>query len=213
MTSTTIHEETDVLQFRDPNQPNLHLVYWTREPIQEKQGANLLLWVHGQGEHSACYKDFSQRVLPAVPQLDAILTYDLRNHGNSDGEMGAVRTVDDLINDLHDHVLPRMAIRYGTNARVIIGGHSLGGLIVTAVATRPDVLQREECGKIHGVVLSAPALELNIQGTLNRALSPLAGYICNIPGTRSRMKHRGFGVESLSHCKETMKAKSQDEKV
>lgn len=194
-----VFEETELLQFRDGgNSPNLHLAYWTRGQPEKKENANLLFWNHGIGDHSGRYKSLAQRLLHSVPALDAVVTYDMRGHGQSGGARGANAGLDQLIDDCAVHVLPRMALRYGVGARVVLGGHSLGGLVVAGLASRPDMLLEQACGEVVGVVLSAPAIEVAVRGAMNSVLASIAGPLSMVPGVRGVIKANGIDTALLS---------------
>lgn len=209
----TLHEETDVLQFRDPQQPNLHLVYYTRAPLPDKANPNLLFWNHGIGEHTGRYKKFAKRVLSTCTSLDAMIMYDMRCHGQSDGARGSIKHAKDLVDDVYEHVLPRMALRYGSGARVVLGGHSLGGMVIAGVGARRDCLKMEDCGQVIGVILSAPAIDVAVTGAVNKLLVPVAGALARIPGTRGITKSNGIDVKALSHDEDVLEAYMKDDMV
>lgn len=205
-----IHEEVETMQFRDPNQPNLHVVYWTRAALDKKDGANLLFWNHGVGEHSGRHKDVAARLLRMVPELDAVMTYDIRGHGKSQGAPGAISGLSVLLSDVYAHVLPRTALRYGVDANVVVGGHSMGGLIAAGVAGQPDCLQTEQCGAIVGVILSAPAFRPIAQGAVNKLLAPVVGLLARLPMLRSVARPSGITVSQLCQNETQQKAYTDD---
>ncbi|KAI0558300.1 lysophospholipase [Gracilaria domingensis] len=194
-----LHEETELIQFRDPNQPNLHVVYWSRASTSQIENPKVFLWNHGICEHSARYRKFAETLLNRVPSLDAIISYDMRNHGKSDGTKGATKQLSEFVDDLYNHILPHAALRYGANSSVVVGGHSMGGVIVASAMTRKDCLLADAFGKLNGVILSAPAIEVIVSGVLNKVLQPVAPYLCRIPGSRGLTK--GVGIRPSDLCK------------
>lgn len=87
----------------------------------------LLLTVHGYAEHSGRYEElarwFAERGL-------AVHAYDHRGHGRSEGARCHVDRFDQLLDDL-DCVLERARAEH-PELPVVLLGHSMGGLVVTA---------------------------------------------------------------------------------
>lgn len=211
--SDAIQEKTDVLQFRDPNQPDLHLVFWTRRGYTEKPNPNIVLWVHGLGEHSGRHKALASELLSRVPALDGIACYDHRGHGKSAGARGAAPSVSALIDDFVHHASKRMALEFGPEAHIVVGGHSLGGLVVAGACGEPDWLEADACGKIVGVLLTSPAIDPCIEGRINKMLAPVSGFFAAIPGVKGMTKANGIDPKKLSHDEEAIKAYMDDEMV
>jgi alpha-beta hydrolase superfamily lysophospholipase len=101
---------------------------------------------HGYAEHSGRYEAVGARL--AAHGL-AVWTTDVRGHGGSSGERASVAAIDDLVEDVYA-VLVR-----GRSARpalpVFALGHSMGGLVATALA-----LQHQP--ELAGLVLSGAAV-------------------------------------------------------
>lgn len=212
--TSLVTEETDKLEFRDPEQPNLHVVYWTRPgATPPSHGARILLWNHGICEHSGRYRGIAAEVLARVAALDAVAAYDMRGHGMSAGPRGKIASELDLEADLAQHVLPAVAMRFGEAPSIVLAGHSLGGLVVAGVTSGPDPLVANEMGALAGVVLSAPAIEVIVPGIVNKMLAPLAGIVNRIPGARCMTKPAGIPPAHLSHCEEEVKAFVDDPKT
>lgn len=137
---------------------------------QAQEAQAVVLLVHGIGEHSGRY------AYPAAHLLlhrIAVLTYDHRGHGQSEGLRVHVDAFDEYLNDL------ALALAWARDEAghlpLFLMGHSLGGLIVAryVVDRRPEGLA--------GVVLSSPALQIPAD------LSPL---LQRIAGTVSRLVPR-----------------------
>lgn len=113
----------------------------------------VLLLVHGFAEHCGRYEHVAAWF---AAHGCAIHAYDQEGHGHSSGTRGHIRRFDDFLDDL-ELQLSRARAQH-PELPIFLVGHSMGGLIVTALARerRPDVA---------GVVISAPALMLNVSRT------------------------------------------------
>jgi alpha-beta hydrolase superfamily lysophospholipase len=105
--------------------------------------------VHGLGEHSGRYDHVAQAL---VAKGAAVYAGDHHGHGESEGEKGLIEDMEPLVDDTARVVEHARGEHPGLP--VVMVGHSLGGLIATRYAQRPD----------HGLtalVLSAPAVGAN----------------------------------------------------
>ena len=105
--------------------------------------------VHGLGEHARRYDHVAAAL---VEKGAAVYAGDHHGHGASDGEKGLVEDLEPLVDDTARVV--ELARSEHPGLPVVMVGHSLGGLIATRYAQRPD----------HGLtalVLSAPAVGAN----------------------------------------------------
>ncbi|HYC55717.1 MAG TPA: alpha/beta hydrolase [Candidatus Binatia bacterium] len=106
----------------------------------------LVVLVHGMGEHSGRY-DHVGRFLADHGMV--VWALDLRGHGRSGGQLGTVERFEDFLDDLAAFHARAAAAHAGLP--VVLLGHSMGGLVVTAYLMdrplRPDF-----------VILSGPAL-------------------------------------------------------
>lgn len=204
-------ETTDTLQFRDPNQPNLHVIFWKRPDTPKPRNANVLMFIHGVGEHSGRYRELAHDLLERVPQLDGIASYDQRGHGLSQGERGGIYSVMEAVEDFVEHVSVRLAMEFGEDVNVVVGGHSLGGLICAKSAEGKDWLQEGGYGRIRGVLLSGPAIEIAVNGILNRIMMSFSKVLAAVPGMRRVRKDTGIRKESLTHCAKRLEEIEQDE--
>jgi len=105
--------------------------------------------VHGLGEHAGRYNHVAQAL---VDKGAAVYAGDHYGHGASEGEKGVVEGLDPLVDDTALVVDLARSEHPGLPAVMI--GHSLGGLIATRYAQRPD-------NGLTALVLSAPAVGLN----------------------------------------------------
>lgn len=92
--------------------------------------------VHGLGEHSGRYAHVAETFNQAGY---AVLTFDLRGHGKSEGPRGHTPSFEAFMCDI-DHLLAEAAQRFPERPRFLYG-HSLGGILVLNYALRrkPDL--------------------------------------------------------------------------
>lgn len=206
-----ITEVEDELQFRDPNQPRLNIYFWKRTTPPPPNPPTVLLFIHGIGEHALRYRPFFHNLLTRTPSLAGIASYDQRGHGRSGGAPGSVTELDHLANDFIEHFSSRAAMEWGTDVRVILGGHSLGGMVClqSIKNAKDDWLKRDGYATVVGVLLSAPAVKVVVAGMVNKALASVAPLIMRIPGSRRVIKGNGIEYNILTHCpKEIEKAQN-----
>jgi lysophospholipase len=170
-------------------------LFWRSWDPAEPRGC--LLLVHGLGEHSGRYHDFS-RGLAEVGIM--VLAFDLRGHGRSQGPRGDVGAFPHFLQDLlvAEELLDRLA---PSGLPRFLMGHSLGGLICLR---RLQVFR----GPYAGSILSAPWLATVLPGWLERlgvflglALPgvPLPSGIGPKKLTRDPQKVREWRRDSLNH--------------
>ena len=104
--------------------------------------------IHGIGEHSGRYT----HVAAALTKVGyALLSFDLRGHGKSQGQRGHTPSYEVLMDDI-DHLLDEAARRF-PNRPHFLYGHSMGGNLVLNY-----VLRRRP--RLAGVIATAPDLGL-----------------------------------------------------
>ena len=102
--------------------------------------SNVLVVVHGLGEHSERYRDLVRRILRIGY---GVITFDLPGHGRSPGIRGhaplkkILKVLDNIVSEL-------------PNPPVLFG-HSLGGLVVARYV--------ESGGRSRAIILSSPGLD------------------------------------------------------
>lgn len=128
-----------------------------------------VLLVHGLGEHSGRWAE-------PMSHLNArganVYTYDLRGHGQSEGNRGDVEEFQQLYDDIAEMADATVA---ASGRPWVLYGHSLGGLqcagyLIDDRVPRPNI-----------AVLSAPAMEADVPGAL-RVAAAVLGRIT--PGLR-----------------------------
>jgi len=119
----------------------------------------VVVLVHGLGEHIGRYESVAQ-VLNRAGW--AVVGYDQRGHGRSEGDRGVIRQNDDLLHDLAT-VLDAVSTAT-TTSRLALLGHSLGGLIVArfVAALASPVEQVEWRRAVDLCILSSPALKIRL---------------------------------------------------
>src|ERR1700680_480529 len=147
----------------------LRIEYRTWQPSGKPRGAVVI--AHGFAEHSGDYAPVAHRLFP---EGVAVRAPDHRGHGRSAGRRTSVRRFDDYVDDLTTVI---QQVRKKWPRRVMLLGHSMGGLIALRLAVRATV-------PIDGLVVSAPAAcprdVSKLTLTVGRALSwlvPNAGII------------------------------------
>ncbi|MDR3593408.1 alpha/beta hydrolase [Clostridium sp.] len=119
-----------------------------REIIPEGQVKAVICLVHGLGDHSGWFNNLFDFF---VSNNFAILTFDLRGHGKSDGKRGHILSYEALMKDID--LLLNIAKKNFDGVHLFLYGHSFGGNQVLNYALRyhPD---------INGIIVSAPWLSL-----------------------------------------------------
>jgi acylglycerol lipase len=122
-----------------------------------------LVVMHGLKDHSSRYADVS---IQMARKGIAVYAFDLRGHGRSDGERVWVDAFDDYLNDLGTFI---DSVRKREPGKpLFLFGHSMGGAIATLYTlTREPYLQ--------GLILSGPALHVDVSGALISSTRVLAG--------------------------------------
>jgi acylglycerol lipase len=116
-----------------------------------------LVIVHGLKDYSDRYQDFAMFLVKKGFRVE---TFDLRGHGDSEGDRVRIESFDDYLNDL-DAVMTE--VRGPAGAPIFLFGHSMGG----AIATRWTETRKPQ---LAGLILSAAALKAD-------APAPAVGFL------------------------------------
>lgn len=132
-------------------------------------GAALI--VHGFLEHCARYREVAH-VLGSLGM--AVLSFDLRGHGRSDGQRGYIDSVSDFLDDL-DAALCELVLRIDRLAPerelpVVLVGHSNGGLVVLRALADPT----RQHPRVRAAVVSSPFLGFRVEVPVPKKLLALA---------------------------------------
>jgi alpha-beta hydrolase superfamily lysophospholipase len=106
----------------------------------------VLVIVHGFGEHCGRYRHLVDYL---VPRGFAIYGFDLRGHGRSEGQRGAINSWDEFREDVARFL--HLVREAQPDSPLFLMGHSMGGLIVSNYAVN------DQSG-LTGVILSSPQL-------------------------------------------------------
>jgi alpha-beta hydrolase superfamily lysophospholipase len=107
----------------------------------------IVVIVHGIGEHSGCYEKWATMF---VAESIGVVAADLRGHGLSTGKRGHA-SLTHLKNDLKAVI--RKVQEEHPAAKIVLYGHSMGGLIALSYATEDDPA-------IAGIIAASSWLEL-----------------------------------------------------
>jgi alpha-beta hydrolase superfamily lysophospholipase len=104
---------------------NIFYQSWTKT-----NSSQVLVFQHGFGEHSDRYKNILDTL---KDESISVYALDARGHGRSEGKRGHVDQFQNYIDDLSD--LIRIAKEEEKKEKVVLLGHSLGGVIALQYAT------------------------------------------------------------------------------
>jgi alpha-beta hydrolase superfamily lysophospholipase len=141
----------------------LHLHHW---PHATPRGTVLI--VHGLGEHAGRHA----AVAAALNGWGwSVVAHDHRGHGRSGGDRGRIDRDDALLDDL---ALVVDTVRAAHPGRLVLLGHSMGGLIASrfvaeALQPQPAAWSRE----VDALVLSSPALAADTNAAQKLLLASL----------------------------------------
>ena len=128
----------------------LALYHW---PTTHTPARATVLMVHGLSEHGSRYPQ-------VAAQLNAwgfdVYAYDQYGHGLSSGTRGRLPPQHQFVDDLVS-VLAHTRSRMAAESRLILLGHSMGGLVATSAVARGL------CA-VDGLVLSSPAYAVQMKG-------------------------------------------------
>ncbi|MDY6827457.1 MAG: alpha/beta hydrolase [Bacillota bacterium] len=181
------HEETTWLT---EDGVNLFAQVW--EPDVQKKGVICL--VHGLGEHSGRYSHWADLFAGSGY---VTISFDLRGHGNSDGQRGDTPSFDRYADDI-TIMIEQAQNRYPGNP-IFIYGHSLGGLLVLYY-----LVQRHP--QLKGAVVTSPGLRTMVNEQKGKVL---AAQILGSLVPRVSIAN-GLDLDGLSRDRSIIEAYKQD---
>lgn len=98
------------------------LLHVKRDDVPDARGSVII--THGIAEHSGRYDEITKELNKAGY---SVVRYDLRGHGQSQGKRGALKSMNEPVEDLHALVMEEKKKK---PKKIFLIGHSLGGLIV-----------------------------------------------------------------------------------
>lgn len=167
----------------------LALKHW---PLPKRTTANgVVLIVHGLGEHIGRYGHVALHLNRAGW---AVVGYDQRGHGRSEGVRGAIKRDDDLMYDLAV-VIDAINLAY-SNDRLALLGHSLGGLIAARLAAAlanpiENVAWRRS---LDLCLLSSPVLEIHLT-SIQKILLKTVGRLAPDFGVSNGLNPNGISKD------------------
>lgn len=147
--------------------------------------------IHGYAEHCGRYDRLAAALVHAGYAVEA---FDLRGHGQSDGERVLFRSLDVVLDDVS---LWLDGVRERSPGAPFLFGHSMGGLLAAALAvTRPV--------KIRGLLLSSPALTPgpHVHPWTVHAGKWLGRHVPRMPAHRISAKHISRDQEVVRQYRE-----------
>ena len=142
-------------QFRGCKDFNLYYQGW----LPPGKPKSILIVVHGLAEHSGRYTNLINHF---VPRGNVVFVFDCRGHGRSDGLRGYAERFSYYLDDLRTFFnLVRDKYRY---TKIFIVGHSVGGTIATAYATRHQ-------DEFDGLILSGATLKPGVSLSPTKIMS------------------------------------------
>ncbi|WP_421920834.1 alpha/beta hydrolase [Marinifilum sp.] len=174
-----------------------HTQLFVQEFLPNEEIKALVVLVHGIGEHSSRYLHWAEKF---VSKGFALMSYDQRGHGLSEGKRGVISSYEDFMKDI-DLVLETAEKKY-PNLSTVLYGHSMGG---------GEVLNHllKRTGNYIGVISTSPWIIS--QAAPPKNLIPLLRFFnALIPQFRLKTK---FDSSMLSHDREVGRKYDEDEFV
>jgi len=100
-------------------------IFYSIDKVEEPKAA--VIFVHGICEHLGRYEYLKDKFNEANYN---VYRYDARGHGKSEGKRGYLEDFEDYLDDLD--ILVNIVKRENRNLKLILVGHSMGGLVATA---------------------------------------------------------------------------------
>jgi len=197
------------IEFTKQSPDNLAFYFQGWQP--EGAPKAVICLVHGLGEHTGRYAHVAATLNAAGY---AVLGFDLRGHGKSEGLRGHTPTYDALMDDI-GRLLDEAEARYPGKPRFLYG-HSLGGNLVLNYALRrhltPIPLSSQERGgggrgaSVTGVISTSPGLRV---ATPPPALQVLLAKVMNKLNPGMQMAN-GLALDGLARDPEVIRAYTSD---
>ncbi len=183
----------DIVFLSKDRQTQLKGTYWLA------QSKYWVFWIHGFADHRLRYDSYAKFL---NQQGINFFCFDLRGHGDSSGKRGFILNFEDYLDDVEaaiEQVLKK------TNS-IIMGGHSMGGLILGRFL---ESRFKEQKIIIKSAIFSCPFLGLGMPVPIWKR--KLAEKLSNVfPGLSLPS---GLNPEDISHDEQTVESYRNDPKV
>ena len=152
-------------------------IFYSVDKVEEPKAA--VVFVHGICEHLGRYAYIKEKF---IKENYNVYRYDARGHGKSEGRRGYLEDFDDYLEDLNLFV--DMVKNENKGLKLILVGHSMGGLVATAYTSRcPDKVDLLAIsGGANRCPKSAKALKFlpfNLMGKINY-VNKLGDAVCSV---------------------------------
>jgi acylglycerol lipase len=139
-------------------------IYW-QAWLGENEPRATIVVAHGASEHSGRYAWTAAKLVEAGY---AVYALDHRGHGKSEGSRAVIDRMDNAVGDV-GQLIALAASEHPETGPPVLFGHSMGGCIALAFATR----RQSELG---GLILSAPVAVLETASPVQR----IAGHVLSV---------------------------------
>ena len=151
-------------------------IFYSVDKVENPKAA--VIFVHGICEHLGRYEYIKDKFNEAGYN---VYRYDARGHGKSDGKKGYLESFDDYLDDLD--LLVEMVKKENKKLKLILVGHSMGGLVATAyTSTYPNKVDflalSGACNVCPSVARALKILPFNLLGRFKIANNLGAG-VCS----------------------------------
>ena len=152
-------------------------IFYSVDKIENPKAA--VVFVHGICEHLGRYTYIKDKF---IEEGYNVYRYDARGHGRSEGKRGHLEDFDDYLDDLD--IFIDMIKRENKGLKVVLVGHSMGGLVATAYTSKypnkVDLLAlsgaANRCPKVASAIKFVP---YHILGRLNYN-NKLGNAVCSV---------------------------------
>ncbi len=143
------------------DQKKLFYRFW-----DQGEASDLLVILHGHGEHSGRYEKFFRHL---QNENLSLAVYDFRGHGQSEGPSVDIDSFEDYLEDVSSFTA-FLTNQFGKKAKTFFLAHSVGGLVAIHWSLR-------HLKDLDGLILSSPCLGLSLPKFLvqfNRFMNQIA---------------------------------------
>jgi alpha-beta hydrolase superfamily lysophospholipase len=181
---------TDVFAIQTTDGLHLQGKYWKLNKPQA-----IVCLVHGLGDHIGRHTHVGDFM--AAHQI-AMVAFDLRGHGRSEGKRGHIPSYEALLNDVENVLTYTKSLYPGTP--LFLYGHSMGGNIAA------NYVLKKKVDILKGVIISSPWLRLSFNpSAIQLTLAKLASKIYP-----KYTQPNGLNARQLTHDPEIAKAYLSD---